>query len=88
MAADLAARLANTGLLIERWSTHPNTFKKVIGNFTGVFLRAIAGFPKLTIWLKRKAIAGEKRLQFQWHTGDINQSHDAGGLIAIARKAS
>ena len=88
VASDLAARLAQTGLTIERWTTQPNKFKKVIGNFTGVFLRAIAGFPKLTIWLKRKAIAGEKRLQFQWHTDDINQSHDAGGLIAIARKAS
>jgi hypothetical protein len=53
-----------------------------------MFLRAVAGLPKLTIWLKKRAVEGEMRLALRWRTDDIDHSHADGGLIAIARKAA
>ena len=52
-----------------------------------MFLRAVAGLPKLTIWLKKRAVEGEMRLALRWRTDDIDHSHADGGLIAIARKS-
>lgn len=88
VASDLTARLAALGLSVERWTTQPNNFGKWSGDLAGKFLRAVAGWPKLTIWLKKKAVEGEMRLQLNWRTDDIDQSHTDGGLIAIARKAA
>jgi SAM-dependent methyltransferase len=87
VASELAARLAALGLHIERWTTQPNNFGKLSGDLAGAFLRATAGWQKLTLWLKKKAVEGEQRLVLKWRTDDIDLSHTDGGLIAIARKA-
>ncbi|HMU39343.1 MAG TPA: class I SAM-dependent methyltransferase [Pseudomonadota bacterium] len=86
VARDLSNRIRQLGLHIERWTTQPNNFGKVSGKLAGTFLRAAAGFPRFTLWLKSKAVQGEKRLILNWRTDDIQASHKDGGLIAIARK--
>ena len=88
IASDLAQRLDSVGLVVERWTTQPNKFKKPIGDLTVSFLRFLSHFPRLTIWLKQKALETEMSRSFTWQTGDIDQSHEIGGLIAIARKVS
>lgn len=82
----LAARLAEKGLVIERWATQPNNFSPMMGHLAGAFLDATRRLPRLTVWLKRKAIAGELQLKLVWRTDDIANSHADGGLIAIARR--
>ncbi len=88
VAPELTERLKSLGLTVERWTTQPNNFGKLSGDLAGKFLRAVSGWPKLTIWLKKKAVEGEKRLVLNWRTDDIAKSHPDGGLIAIARKAA
>ncbi len=88
VARDLAARLHDLGLPIERWTTQPNNFGKMTGNLAGQFLRVAAAWPRLTLWLKHKAVKGEQALRLQWRDPgtDIEKSQTDGGLIAIARK--
>lgn len=85
-AEELRDRMAACGLYIERWTTQPNNFKPRVGNLIGLFLQLIAGWPRLTIWLKRRAVAAEMRLRYSWRSDDIRASHPDGGLIAIARR--
>lgn len=85
-ADELRDRLAAHGLHIERWTTQRNNYKPRVGNLIGAFLQAIAGWPRLTLLLKRRAVAAEMRLRYTWRSDDIRASHPAGGLIAIARR--
>jgi SAM-dependent methyltransferase len=85
-ADKLRDQLVQHGLFIEQWTTQPNNFSPLVGNFVGSVLRAIAPFPRVTIWLKQRALAGEMKLRYHWRQDDIRHSHIDGGLIAIARK--
>ena len=85
-ADELRDRLAAHDLHIERWTTQRNNYKPRVGNLIGAFLQAIAGWPRLTLLLKRRAVAAEMRLRYTWRSDDIRASHPAGGLIAIARR--
>lgn len=85
-ATELRDRLAACGLHIERWATQRNNFKPRVGNLLGSFLEFLGHFPRLTIWLKRRAVASQMRRPFNWRKDDIRASHTDGGLIAIARR--
>jgi SAM-dependent methyltransferase len=85
-ASELADRLAALGLHIERWTTQRNRFRPRLGDWLGRFLQFIERWPRVTMRLKRWAIAHEMSLRYSWRNSDILESHQDGGLIAIARR--
>lgn len=85
-AQDLQNKLARAGLRIERWTTQPNHFSRLSGALIGWLLRVLAYFPRLTLWLKRKSVENQLQRIPAWRTDPILESHQEGGLIAIARR--
>ena len=85
-ASELRDRLAALGLHVERWTSQRNRYRPILGNLLGRFLQFIERWPRLTMRMKTWAIGHEMSLRYDWHTSDINESHNDGGLIAIARR--
>lgn len=86
-APALEQLLKSHGLVVERWTTQPNRFRRRgVGDFAGWLIALLERFPRLMIRLKRHAMAAEQRLRYVWQRGDIGRSHEDGGLIAVARK--
>lgn len=85
-AAALAGRLAAHGLHIERWTTQPNRLSRAGGYVVGKLLWVVVRMPRLMRRLKLRAARKERALVLRWRTDDIRQSHQEGGLIAIARR--
>jgi SAM-dependent methyltransferase len=82
----LAAQLLAHGLRIERWATQPNRFGKLAGALAGVSIKALGFFPRLLVRLKLKAAHNNQQRQLVWRDTDIRESHQEGGLLAIARR--
>ncbi len=85
-ADELSAKLARVGLQVERWATQPNNFGKLSGALIGGLLRGLEAFPRVTLWLKRKSVENQLQRPHTWRTTPIADSHQDGGLIAIARR--
>lgn len=85
----LAGQLLSHGLRIERWATQPNRFGKLAGALAGVSIQAASFFPRLLVRLKLSAAHNNQQRDLSWRDADscdIRQSHQEGGLIALARR--
>lgn len=85
----LSAQLLSHGLRIEKWTTQPNNFGKVAGALAGFSIQAASFFPRLLVRLKLSAARNSQQREFTWHdasSDDVRESHQDGGLIAIARR--
>jgi SAM-dependent methyltransferase len=85
-APALSAKLQGEGLSIEQWSTQPNRMTRLQGLLAGVAIRVASLFPRLLLRLKLKSAENARRRTYTFRRTDIAQSHEDGGLIAIARR--
>lgn len=85
----LAAQLLSHGLRIEKWTTQPNSFGKVAGALAGFSIQVASFFPRLLVHLKLSAARHNQQRSLTWNDATLRklgESHEDGGLIAIARR--
>lgn len=85
-ARALQDQLQSLGLSIERWATQTNNYGPVTGAAVAGAIRALGWFPRLLVRVKRQAVQNHLGRPYVWQQGPIEDSHRAGGLIAVARR--